>query len=62
MKTMSEHNTDASGGYYGSIMLVASWIFTFISSFSVVPMILSSIVSILGAVHYIILIRKNSKK
>lgn len=61
MKTMSDNTTTDAGGFTGTILVGVSWTLTYISSFQSIPMLLSSIVSVLAAVHYIILIIKNTK-
>ena len=61
MKHTMQETYQSGGGIYGTLTVLGSWVFTFIASFSAVPLILSSILSVLGIVNYIILIRKHLK-
>lgn len=58
--TMSEHNYSSTGGY---VLTVFGWIAGFIgiASMSLIPIILSSVASLMAIVHYYYQIKKNRK-
>jgi hypothetical protein len=49
---MSDTPHQNGGGFFGTIAVLISWVFTYISSFQMVPFVLSCIVSVMGAINY----------
>lgn len=58
--TMSDNNTHSAGGY---VLTIFGWIAGFIgiASMSLIPIVLSSLASIMACIHYYYQIKKNRK-